>query len=217
MIAFDVLSEYTVTTESLYLDPVIAWHVPLKSVASRDSGWYISRDVLFLGGFVALVIQAWHFNRLAREVYARLPHPSRPSGFSLHAANRAHPSHGSLPLIHSLPHIRSLHRHLVHARQRRTSSPATLDPRTLLPPPYASHEHPSSILLFGPPLPPPQWVSAISPRYASAHLYRCVPWWEQSRPSLDHTSRSRNATRGRLSWQTQSSSRAPLGLRTSLR
>jgi hypothetical protein len=106
MIVFDVLSEYTVTADLLHLDPVIAWHLRQKSVASRDSGWYISRHVLFLGGFVARVIQAWSFNCLARELYARLPqlpHPSRPSGFQSSRANRAHPSHGSLPLIHSLP------------------------------------------------------------------------------------------------------------------
>ena len=191
-----------------------------KSVASRGSGWYISRHVLFLGGFVARVIQAWSLNCLARELYARLPqlpHPSRPPGFQSSRANRAHPSHGSLPNNQDPTHFTRYHVRYIDSPSARsptahfflsdTHSPRALD--------YLRRTHPSSILLLlGTLLPPPQWVSATSPRYASAHLYRCVPWWAQSRLSLDHTSLSRNATHGRLSWQTQSSSRAPLVSRT---
>jgi hypothetical protein len=191
----------------------------VKSVASRGERWYISRHVLFLGGSVVRVIQAWRFKWLARKLTRAchtLPAPQASSSRS----ERAHPSHGSLPIIHSLPHLRSLHR----PPQRTPANGAPLPLRHPSPTTralcycYRSRTHPSSIfLLLGTPLPPPQWVSAISPRYASAHLCRCVPWWAQSRLSLDHTLRSRNATRGRLSWQTQSSSKAPRVSRTSLR
>ena len=217
MIALDVLSECAVTAESLYLDPNIAWHLPPKA---WPGVWfrvvYFSTCPIFgwlrcEGDPSAGALAASAMNLL----YAR--HPSRPSGLTLHESDRAHPSHGSLPIIHSLPYharyidspsARSPTAHLFSVRHSSPTSCALC---------YLCRTHPSSIILLGTPLPPPQWVSATSPRYASAHLYHCVPWWGLSRLSLDHTSRSRNVTRGRLSWRIQSFSRALLGLRTLLR
>jgi len=122
MIALDVLSECAVTAESLYLDPNIAWHLPPKA---WPGVWfrvvYFSTCPIFgwlrcEGDPSAGALAASAMNLL----YAR--HPSRPSGLTLHESERAHPSHGSLPIIHSLPYHARYIDSPAHARQRRTSS-----------------------------------------------------------------------------------------------
>jgi hypothetical protein len=104
-----------------------------------------------------------------------------------------------------------------HARSLTArSSPYHLRHPSLTPAtPTSIGQHPPPATTTSPPPPPSLWASATSPRYASAHLSRCVLWSALRRLSQARISPSRNATRGLLSWQTQSSSRALPGLRTS--